>query len=127
MSMATRTVAWVVALSVASVAVLAQANVSGTWDLEMRWPDGSVSTGACVFDQKGDALSGTCGGGNDRFPATGRAVGGDVSWAVDVKQGGADAVMEFTGKVDGAGNAISGTCRIVGVQGGTFTMKRRAT
>ena len=122
---AARTIATVVALSVASVAVLAQVNVSGTWDLEMRWPDGSVSTGACVLEQKGDALSGTCGGGNDRFPATGRAVGGDVSWNVDVKQGGADAVMEFTGKVDGAGTTIAGTCRIIGVQGGTFTMKKK--
>ena len=122
---AARAIATAVALSVASVAVLAQVNVSGTWDLEMRWPDGSVSTGACVLEHKGDALSGTCGGGNDRFPATGRAVGGDVSWTVDVKQGGADASMEFTGTLDGAGMAIAGTCRIVGVQGGTFTMKRR--
>ena len=121
---AARTMATVVALSMAWVAVLAQVNVSGTWDLEMRWPDGSISTGACVLEQKGDALSGTCGGGNDRFPVTGRAVGGDVSWAVDVKQGGADASMEFTGKVDDAGTGIAGTCRIVGVQGGTFTMKK---
>jgi hypothetical protein len=127
MSTAARAVAWAIALAVASVAILVQANVSGTWDLEMRWPDGSISTGACVFEQKGDALSGTCGGGNDRFPATGRVVGGDLSWAVDVKQGGADASMEFSGKVDGAGTTIAGTCRIVGVQGGTFTMKRRAT
>jgi hypothetical protein len=121
-----RAVAWAIALAVASAAVLAQANVSGTWDLEMRWPDGAASTGTCVFEQKGDALFGTCGG-DDRFPITGRVAGDEVTWSADVKQGGAEASMEFTGKVDGAATAIAGTCRIVGVQGGTFTMKRRAT
>lgn len=103
----------------------AQASVTGTWELEMRWPDGSVSTGICVFEQKGEALTGTCGGGNDRFPATGRAVGVEVSWVVDIKQGGADAAMDFTGKSDGPGTTIAGTCRIVGVQGGTFTLKKQ--
>jgi hypothetical protein len=120
-----RAVAWAIVVCAVSAALLAQASVTGTWELEMRWPDGSVSTGTCVLEQKGDTLTGTCGGGNDRFPAAGRAAGGDVSWVVDVKQGGADAAMEFTGKVDGTGSTITGTCRIVGVQGGTFTMKKR--
>ena len=121
-----RAAAWAIVVTTASAALLAQASVTGTWELEMRWPDGQTSTGTCVFEQKGDALSGTCGSDKDRFPATGRAAGGDVSWIVDIKQGGADAAMDFTGKVDGAGATITGTCRIVGVQGGTFTLKKRA-
>ena len=75
----------------------AQGGVTGTWELEMRWPDGSVSTGTCVFEQKGDVLSGTCGGSADRFPVTGHATADQVSWEVDVKEGGANAAMDFTG------------------------------
>jgi hypothetical protein len=116
---------WAIVVSAASLALRAQASVSGTWELEMRWPDGSTSTGTCVFEQKGESLSGTCGGGTDRFPVTGRAVGGDLSWTVDIKQGGADAVMEFAGRLDAGGTTVTGTCRIIGVQGGTFTLKKK--
>jgi hypothetical protein len=123
--MTARTAIICVVVATATAALLSQANVSGTWDLEMRWPDGSTSGGLCVFDQKGDAVSGTCGGEKERFPVTGRAAGGDVSWEVEIKQGGADAVMEYSGKIGSGGTTIAGTCRIVGVQGGTFTMRRR--
>ena len=99
-----------------------QANVSGSWDLEMSWPE-SKSTGACTFQQEGESLKGSCGGA-DKFAVTGRVDGNKVTWQLDVEQGAAAGRMEFVGEVDREGTTIRGTCTIVGANSGTFTMKR---
>jgi hypothetical protein len=104
------------------VTPLAQVSVAGAWALEMRWP-GGASTGACTFTQNGETLTGTCGGGTDRFPITGRVTGTKLSWQVEVKQDDAQGRMEFTGEIDERGGTINGLCS-VGDQFGSFTMKR---
>ena len=113
----------VVLVGLVSAALLAQtANVSGNWELEMRW-QGDTSTGTCSFQQDGQRLTGTCGGA-DRFPLTGRVEGNRVSWQMDLPQGGATSRMEFAGELDPRGNTISGACTIVGANDGTFTMRK---
>lgn len=106
-----------------SVALLAQtANVSGNWELEMRWP-GDTSRGTCSFQQDGQRLTGTCGG-DDKFPLNGRVEGNRVSWQMEVPQGGATFRMEFAGELDPQSNTISGACTIVGANDGTFTLRK---
>jgi carbon monoxide dehydrogenase subunit G len=97
-------------------------NVSGTWELEMMWPE-TNSTGQCTFQQEGVNLTGTCGGA-DRFPLKGRVDGNRLSWQVDVEQGGATGRMEFSGELNREGTAVRGSCSVVGANSGTFTMKR---
>jgi carbon monoxide dehydrogenase subunit G len=118
-----RVVVVLVTVGMLSVAGSAQlANVSGTWELEMTWPEGK-STGTCTFQQEGESLTGTCGG-TDRFPVAGRVDGNRLSWQSDVKQDGATGRMEFSGELDRQGTTIRGSCSIVGLNSGTFTMKR---
>lgn len=115
-----------VLVTVATLVVAASAqvaDVSGTWDLEMMWPD-ATSTGGCTFQQDGERLTGTCGAGVDRFPLTGRIVGNRLSWRVDVTQDGSTGRMEFDGELDQQGSTIRGSCRIVDANSGTFVMKR---
>jgi hypothetical protein len=110
---------------VATFSVVASAqlpNVSGTWELEMMWPEAN-STGSCTFQQDGASLTGTCGGA-DRFPLKGGVDGNRVSWEVAVEQGGATGRMEFSGELNREGTAVRGSCSVVGANSGTFTMKR---
>ena len=97
-------------------------NVSGTWELEMTWPE-AKSTGTCIFQQEGGSLKGSCGG-TDRFPLMGRVEGTRVSWQLNVKQNGATDRMEFSGELNQEETTISGSCSIVGANSGTFTMKK---
>jgi hypothetical protein len=98
-------------------------SVSGTWELQMAWPE-TTSTGVCTFKQEGDTLSGTCGSATERFPVMGRVESNRLSWQVNVTQEGSTGRMEFSGELDAQGTTIRGTCNIVGANSGTFTMKR---
>jgi hypothetical protein len=100
-------------------------NVSGTWNLEMRWPGDRRSTGVCTFNQDEQKLTGSCGGDSDRFPLTGQADGNRLTWQFDVEQNGETGRMAFDGELDQAGTAIKGACSIVERQDGTFTMVKR--
>ena len=99
------------------------ANVSGSWELQMAWPE-DTSTGSCTFKQEGDTFTGTCGSATERFPVTGRVERNRVSWQVNVTQDGSTSRMEFSGELDAQGATIRGTCSIVSANSGTFTMKR---
>ena len=98
--------------------------VTGSWDLEMRWPD-VTSSGSCTFQQDGETLTGSCGSGTDRFPVTGTVKGSRLSWEFYVRQDGAEGRMEFDGELDASGAAITGTCAVVDGPSGIFGMKRR--
>src|SRR5688572_31336696 len=88
-------------------------DVSGTWDLEMKWSIDSKSTGVCTFKQEGDTLSGACGG-LDKFPITGKVQNNKLSWQFDVEQNGTMGRMEFDGEVNKQGSTIEGSCSVVG-------------
>jgi len=101
------------------------ADVSGTWNLEMRWSEDATSTGTCAFTQEGEKLTGTCGGAA-RFPIEGEVRDDSVSWQFDVEQEGTKGRMEFAGDLDEQGTTIVGVCSIVGGQDGSFTMKKQS-
>ena len=104
---------------------LSSADVTGTWDLEMRWSGDVRSTGTCTFRQEGQKLMGTCGGAA-QFPIEGEVRDDSVSWQFDVEQDGAKGRMEFAGDLDVQGTTIEGVCSIVGGQDGSFTMKKQS-
>src|SRR5687767_8000753 len=99
-------------------------DVSGTWDLEMRWNGGMKSTGGCTFKQDGTKLTGTCG--SEDSPLTGQIDSRNhLSWDVDVTQDGARGQMKFDGDLDEKGTSISGSCSVVDGANGTFAMKKQ--
>ena len=100
-------------------------DLSGTWDLEMKWSSDSKSTGVCTFKQEGDRLSGTCGS-PDKFPIIGKVQNKKLYWQLEVEQSGTKGRMEFDGEVDEQGATIQGSCSVVGGQDGTFTLKKRS-
>jgi hypothetical protein len=107
-----------------SALTLSASDVSGTWQLEMRWSGDVKSTGDCTLKQDGDKLSGTCGSENSKL--TGQTAGNRVSWQVDVTQDGSQGRMKFDGELDERGTTLSGSCGIVGGQSGTFTMRKQS-
>jgi hypothetical protein len=100
------------------------ADVSGTWNLEMRWPGDRQATGVCTFEQDGRKLSGKCGG-DDKFAITGQIDDKRLTWEFDVEQNGSRGHMVFSGELDDAGTTINGSCSIVGAQDGTFAMTKK--
>jgi hypothetical protein len=106
-------------------APLAADDVAGVWDLDMSWSaTSSHSTGVCTFKQDAETLTGDCGG-TETFPIRGTVNGKKVAWQFDVQQNGSKGTMTFAGELDDARTTIKGSCRIVGGQDGTFTMKKR--
>jgi hypothetical protein len=118
-----RTLLAVALLSGVALAMSA-ADVSGTWDLEMKWSGNARSTGVCTFKQEGEKLTGTCGS-PEKFPITGRVQDRQLSWQFDVSQEGNIGRMKFDGDLDEQGTTIEGSCSVVDGQDGTFTMKRQ--
>jgi len=105
---------------------LTASDISGTWNLEMRFPPSITSAGTCTFRQERDMLTGTCGGETDRFRVThGEVIGNQVTWQLEVTQDGAAGLMRFAGELDREGTTISGALSIDGGADGTFTMKKR--
>ena len=100
------------------------ADVAGVWDLTMVWSADSQGTGICTFSQAGEKLSGTCGDPG-KFPLTGEVKDRHVTWQFEVAQNGNNGKMMFTGELDEAGTMIKGTCQIVGVRDGTFTLVKK--
>src|SRR5688572_18217886 len=80
---------------------LSAPDVSGVWDLEMRWAGGMKSTGGCTFKQDGDMLAGTCG--SEDSPLKGQIRGDKLSWKVDVTQDGSTGQMYFDGELNEGG------------------------
>jgi hypothetical protein len=99
-------------------------DVSGVWNLQMRWPGDRQATGICTFKQDGQKLTGSCGD-PDKFPITGEIQDNRLTWEFDVEQDGTKGRMVFSGVLDSEGMKIEGSCRIVGANDGTFTMKKR--
>ena len=71
-------------------------------------------------------LTGSCGGETDLFRIThGEVIGNQVSWQLEVTQGGAAGLMRFAGELDREQTTINGSLSIDGGADGTFTMKKK--
>jgi hypothetical protein len=121
---------WYAVLTVSMIGsaytALTASDVSGTWNLEMRFPPSITSTGTCMLRQERDVLTGTCGGETDRFRITqGEVNGKQVTWQLEVTQGGAAGLMRFAGELDREATTINGSLSIDGGADGTFTMQKK--
>jgi hypothetical protein len=100
-----------------------RADVSGRWNLEMRWAgNDNVSTGVCTLQQDNGKLAGKC---QENSTVKGEIRDRQLTWDVEVNENGQKGRMTFEGTVDDAGETITGKCAIPDGPTGTFTMKKQ--
>ena len=100
------------------------ADVSGVWNLEMQWSGSDTkSTGVCTLKQDETKLTGSCQ--SAKSVVSGEVNDRKVTIRIDVEQDGQKGAMSFDGTVEESGSLIRGTCKIVGGQDGTFTMRKQ--
>jgi len=107
-------------LLLAAVVVLRAADLSGTWSAAVMLDAGS-GTATFVFQQKGDALSGTYSGVLGEAKVTGTVMGEKVEWSFD---GGQAGKVSFQGTLDGP-SKIKGTAEYGLLGKGTFTAEKK--
>jgi hypothetical protein len=100
----------------------ASPDVAGIWNLEMVFSeDGTRSTGVCTFKQEDEKLTGSC----HDISITGEISGQTVTWGFEAEQNGRKHTMTFTGALDKTGTTITGTCKVVPGQEGSFTARKQ--
>jgi hypothetical protein len=104
----------------AAVFILQAADVSGTWSAAVVLDAGS-GTATFVFEQKGNAISGTYSGVLGEAKVTGTVTGDKVEWSFD---GGQAGRVTFQGMLDTAGK-IKGTAEYGLLGKGTFTAEKK--
>jgi hypothetical protein len=98
-------------------------DVSGVWNLEMRWASNdTVSTGVCTLKQTDRKLTGKCA---EKSSVSGEVRDRQLTWNVDVDEAGQKGRMTFEGTLDESGTTIRGKCAVVDGPTGTFTMKKQ--
>lgn len=107
-------------LLLAAVVVLRAADLSGTWSAAVMLDAGS-GTATFVFQQKGEALSGTYSGVLGEAKVTGTVMGDKVEWSFD---GGQAGKVSFQGTLDGPAR-IKGTAEYGLLGRGTFTAEKK--
>lgn len=110
----------VVLLLMMSVLVLCAADISGTWAAAVVLDAGS-GTATFMFQQKGDALSGTYSGVLGEAKLTGTVKGDKVEWSFD---GGPAGKVSFQGTLDGS-SKMKGTAEYGQLGKGTFTAEKK--
>jgi hypothetical protein len=108
-----------VAVTLLAVTVFA-ADLSGTWSAAVTTSGGSGNP-TFVLKQDGDKLTGTYSDPYGDAAVTGTVKGSDVTLAFTEQ--GVNAT--YTGKVDGTGTKIEGTCDYGGQASGTFTATKK--
>jgi hypothetical protein len=113
-----------IVVALAALWYVAPSDVTGVWNLDMHWSGNDThATGVCTLKQDEQKLTGSCE--SAKSVVTGEINDRKLSIRIDVEQDGSKGTMTFTGTLDESGRAIEGTCKIVGGQDGTFTMKKQ--
>lgn len=107
-------------LLLAVSAVLQAADISGTWSAAVVLDAGS-GTATFVFQQQGEALSGTYSGVLGEAKVTGTVTGDKVEWSFD---GGQAGKVSFQGTLDGP-SKMKGTAEYGLLGKGTFTAEKK--
>jgi hypothetical protein len=109
---------WAASL-LAVVAVAATADLSGTWEVDVRFDDPAVEGGDidCVIKQEGEQLKGTCSDGTAAL--AGEVTGQVVKWRI----GGAGST--FNGTLDETGTRIKGRFTAAGKDGSFTALKSK--
>jgi hypothetical protein len=103
-----------------TVLVLHGADVSGTWTATVVL-DAGAGAATFVFEQKGEALSGTYSGVLGEAKLTGTVKGDQVEWSFD---GGQVGKVTYSGRLDSA-SKMKGTTEYGLLGKGTFTADKR--
>ena len=96
------------------------ADISGTWDATVQTTGGN-GTPTFVLKQDGEKLTGTYAGTLGKAEVTGTVKGNDVTLEFDVS----GTKVTYTGKIDGTGKKMEGTCDYGGQASGTFTATKK--
>jgi hypothetical protein len=98
-------------------------DLSGRWTVEVKYDSSSISGGAinCVFKQEREQLTGNC---DDVVSLTGEVKAQNVTFTIRSKDN-PPWTTTFTGTVNEAGTAISGTFRFTDERG-RFTASKRS-
>lgn len=76
------------------------ANVAGTWNLQVETPNGT-GTPSVTFKQDGANLTGTYKGRMGESELKGTINGNDIKWTVTVHPQGGEMNIDYKGTVDG--------------------------
>jgi len=90
----------VVAAPIATAAAADNANVAGTWNLQVETPNGT-GTPTVTFKQDGGNLTGTYKGRMGESELKGTISGNDIKWTVTVHPQGGEMNIDYKGTVDG--------------------------
>jgi hypothetical protein len=104
-----------------SVALAADANVTGKWTMTVNTPAG---TGNPTFDlkQEGSSVTGNYSGALGEAPVTGSVKGNELTLNIKVNAQGQELTVVYTGNVDG--DSVSGKVSLGDLGEGTFTGKK---
>lgn len=97
-------------------------DVTGTWDLTIESPQGTMNASA-TYKQDGEKLTGTQQGpmGEDKLEGTVKDA--NVSYVIHISPNGQDFTITFTGKVDG--DKIAGTFDFNGMGSANWSAARK--
>ncbi len=106
-------------VSLALALPLLAADITGTWQGEVKTDAGSGSP-TFVLKQDGETITGTYSGQLGEAKVTGTIKGDEVTFSFD-----AQVTVVYVGKVDASGKKMSGTVDLGGQASGTFTAEKK--
>ena len=108
--------------TVLTVAVAAQTDVTGTWNMTFDTDQGSTSA-TLTLQQDGESFSGSLGSDQGTFEFEGGTITGNkLAWMIEIDAGGQFIEITMDGTVDG--DELMGTADFGGYGGGDWTAKR---
>jgi len=107
--------------TVASVAFAADANVTGTWTMNVETQAGT-GTPTFTLTQKGTDVTGNYKGTLGEAPVTGTVKGNDVTLKYTINAQGMELAVTYTGTVEG--DSMKGKVSLGDLGEGTFTGKK---
>jgi len=97
-------------------------DVTGTWELTVETPQGTMTLTA-NYKQEGETLTGTHVGEMGEVPLKGTVKGADITYTLTIDAQGQSFTITHTGKVDG--DTITGTADLGGMGTMNWTAKRK--
>ncbi|MCH8991843.1 MAG: hypothetical protein IIA44_08875 [Acidobacteria bacterium] len=107
--------------AVLTVAVAAQTDVTGKWNMTFDTDQGTT-TATMTLQQDGDTLTGELVGDQGTLEFEGTITGDTLEWVMEVDAGGAFIEIAMDGTVDG--DEMVGTADFGGYGGGDWTATR---
>lgn len=99
-----------------------EANVTGTWQMEVQTAQGAGSP-KFTLEQKGEDVTGTYAGQLGEAPVKGTVKGNAVELNYTVSGGGMELAVKYAGTVEG--DTMKGTVSLGDLGEGTFTGKKQ--